>query len=376
MQFLAQFMRQKYLTLLKRLQQQTGMTKLLYAFLFISLSISGFSQITITTDDMPMPGDSYLISTTNEFGLDYESTGENYTWDFSTLQPNVQDTVNILSISDVPTLYLFFFNNPFDPQHQSNVVQELVNTDLVDGVGIENALGFAKSNSSFLEITGVGAEISGIQAPITFEDNQLIYSFPLEYGSTDQDTWEFSISAEGQGYFGQQGNLTYEVDGYGELIIPLGTFDVLRVKRTFVQYDTAYNAATQIGFGVNRVITRYEWVGLESGLSLLEIETEFGLVNRVTYQDVPFISNLPEQAAFENMVIYPQPALDIITIDLGKQPSQKVLVAIYDLSGKLRGEWIYEPARTIHLLPDLQTGMYLLEVKSGRQNRIQKLILN
>ena len=54
--------------------------------LFISLVLITFglkAQVTITADDMPDPGDTLRSSFTMILqGLDYQSTGENYFWDF------------------------------------------------------------------------------------------------------------------------------------------------------------------------------------------------------------------------------------------------------------------------------------------------------
>src|SRR5210317_870451 len=59
--------------------------------LLLSISIASTGQINITSGDMPNTGDTIRQSTNiTTGGINYMLTGENYTWDFSTLFPLVQ----------------------------------------------------------------------------------------------------------------------------------------------------------------------------------------------------------------------------------------------------------------------------------------------
>ncbi|MGZ4049454.1 MAG: hypothetical protein ACXVNN_08825, partial [Bacteroidia bacterium] len=64
--------------------------KLLFpSMIFVSAALS--AQITVTSSDMPNAGDSIFISVTNSVGtIDPTLTGASYSWDYSTLTPNLQ----------------------------------------------------------------------------------------------------------------------------------------------------------------------------------------------------------------------------------------------------------------------------------------------
>ena len=84
--------------------------KFFYTFLFLCLSSFAFSQITITSSDMPGSGDTLRFSAANLDSLTlatYQQTGANVTWDFSHLTPNSQDLNSYVSASS--TSYGFFF---------------------------------------------------------------------------------------------------------------------------------------------------------------------------------------------------------------------------------------------------------------------------
>ncbi len=85
--------------------------KKLISLLFITLiSITIFGQITITDNDMPEPGDTIRQSTSVDLGmLNFEETGNDFYWDFSTLTPFSQTVDTFVSVGETPWLYQILF---------------------------------------------------------------------------------------------------------------------------------------------------------------------------------------------------------------------------------------------------------------------------
>ena len=67
------------------------MKKNLFIVLITALSFSAIAQISITSSNMPVSGDTirYTNANLNSIG-DYTTTGTNYNWLFDTLRPTSQ----------------------------------------------------------------------------------------------------------------------------------------------------------------------------------------------------------------------------------------------------------------------------------------------
>ena len=73
---------------------------------------TNYAQTTVNASDLPQAGESYLIqSSTTSILLDFESTGENYVWDFSSLDSNSETLVEFGEMGDAPALAQLSFNN-------------------------------------------------------------------------------------------------------------------------------------------------------------------------------------------------------------------------------------------------------------------------
>jgi len=352
--------------------------KKIYLTLFsIFYALVGISQITIDSGDMPEGDDDYLISKTSSFDFNGEDTGENYTWDFTNLIPLTQDTVLFDDISDLPFAYQLVFNNPFDPENHASEGELKDGLDGLEGFEISNAYLFSNNTNSKKEEVGFGATMNSIPIPVAFDNKKLLYNFPLNYNSSATDEFNFALEIPDMGYIGQSGNLSYDVDGWGTLVTSFGTFDVLRINRTINQYDTLYISSSEFGFGINREITEYEWLGKNTGIPLLKITTEFGLVTSIDYQDFLLDPVGIEEIAspISSFSIYPQPANGRFYIGFNQYPQSSISVVIYDLSGKNIWNRKYDPTEKITIDESFNKGIYLIDIQSGDFQKVKKLIV-
>src|SRR6185369_9997600 len=94
------------------------------------------------------------------------------------------------------------------------------------------------------------------------------------------------------GYYRKQQTRTNEVDGWGTLITPFGTFNTLRVKSTLNITDSIY--LDTLGFGLTiprQTIVEYKWLAPGKKIPVLEVDITLAIfggtftVDRVNWQD-------------------------------------------------------------------------------------------
>ena len=353
--------------------------KIFYFLLSFALIFSDLNaQITITSIDMPSDNEDYLVSNSFDLSFDPEASGADYSWDFSDLVSFSQDTISFVGIGSMPFIFQIIFNNPFDPNFQASEARNFNNLDLIPQLPIESAFLFTKTSSTALEELGYGVSLGGLDLPIQYSDKKTIYEFPLNFGDSGNDDYAFSIAVPGLGYLGESGNQSYEVDGWGTLTTSFGTFDVLRTKIQQSYEDTIYVDSNEFGITIPRDLIIYEWLGENTGIPLLQITTEFGLVTSVVYQDslqiATGISRI--EPASNDFILYPQPAINNVSIAFENVPKSDVNISIYDLSGKLVFKENYSSQKIIQVLTStLNSGLYMLEVEADQSSKVEKLII-
>jgi hypothetical protein len=244
-------------------------------------SISLQAQITINTSDMPNISDTIRMSTTSVPTFpDPALTGPDYAWDFSSLLPDGQSVESYVSVSSTPFLYQLIFNASV-----ANLASPIAAIDFIPGLDVSDAYVFYKNTQNAYQRAGYAATAFGIPVPLKFDNPEILYKFPLSANSTaDSSQSNFSFSVPNLGYLGIQRKRVNEVDGWGSLTTPYGTFDVLRLKSMVYEYDSLYIDSVQTGFPLIRNYTEYQWLGNGQGVPLLSI-TQEGSITTVRYRD-------------------------------------------------------------------------------------------
>lgn len=353
--------------------------KKIYITLTILFFISSLhGQISINSSDMPSENDEYLVSNSLLLSFDEDATGTDYEWDYSDLLSISQDSMEFVAISDLSFIYQFIYNNPFDPENQATEGLKLNGIDLIPDIDIEDPMLFTKNSSSKIEEIGYGVTFSGLPFPVQYDDKKTLYEFPLAYGDSVSDSYAFSVTVPNLAYLGETGTRTYEVDGWGTLISPFGSFEVLRTRIESVFEDSIYIDSSDFGISIPRTVITYEWLAEDMGVPVLQITTEFGLVTSVVYQDSLQITTTIAEAKLElgDFIIYPQPAEDIVKIKLDQPYARPFSVFIYDLSGKEVIRETFSNSRLISInTSQLNAGIYMIEVNLEETRKVKKLII-
>ena len=236
-------------------------------FLLLALAFTnyyGFSQITITNADMPNTGDTIRYSTTLDIN-DYTLTDTAYNWDFSTLTPTgqgINEYKSALAINPAYVLSFGFF---------------AYGLKLADSLGagpimFRNVFNFYKKTASKYTVEGYGAELTGIPIPSTYSDPDEVYQFPLYYGRKDTSTFNVTISVPTIVDINISGTRYNEVDGWGSITTPYGTFNVIRIKSTVDEIDSISSSLIPIPFAIPRSTTTYQWLCNGEKIPILEVQ--------------------------------------------------------------------------------------------------------
>ena len=223
-------------------------------------------------------------------------------------------------------------------------------------------------------------EIEGV---IKKRPGQLMYKFPVTYGSTWESEYE-----EQTIFFGFDNRFDYTeevvVDGWGELVTPYGTFEVLRVNRlkkmdlgfTFIEsLEVEFVNANgmplatievDIEFGTGEIDTEYA----EASLSLI-------LTGTSAPQDLAM--ELPERATLHQNYPNPFNPSTLISYDLAE--ASLVSLDVYSLTGARVLSVIdnsYQSAGSHTVTVDasgLSSSVYIYQLRAGGQVFTRRMTL-
>jgi len=278
---------------------------------------------------MPNPGDTIRTSITTLInGIDYESTGEDFTWDFSNLTVLAQTVDTFRSTQETPLAFQLFFL-------QSNLALQYLDFDLVPNINIEDAYRYFKESDNDFRELGFGVRLNGIPVPVTFDQSDIIYRFPMDYGNEDSSFSEFGLSLPGLGYAGSERKRNNIVDGWGTLKTPYGTFETLRIRTDIYEKDTIFLDSAGTGFPLVREITEYKWLAKDMGLPVLQVNEE-GIIVTATYIDsvrTSFTGVADPVATDYDLVIYPNPCRDYLSINYELKDNEDVEITLLSMFG-------------------------------------------
>ena len=251
------------------------------------------AQVTITDNEMPHTGDDLTRTRayTNPF-INYAATGAAHTWNFSNLQANTQATAEYQTVASTNFVYALVYADIFFNPNRANHAISGVDIAFNELLPIDNPFTFFYRSASVYKKVGYGAELAGIPVPIIFSEHDVIYELPLDYGDMSNSSSSWEISVPTLAHYGYMQDRDNEVDGWGAITTPAGSFDVLRVKTTLAGRDTIALDSLGIGFTIDRPLVReYKWLAEDLRVPVLQVNTIdlFGLevVTDIWFYDEP-----------------------------------------------------------------------------------------
>lgn len=316
--------------------------------LFSSLIISGaiFAQPTHTFPlDTDLYGDDITFNIANT--VDEGPSGANQTWDFSGLSSSVA----------LPGTLEDPANTPFAGQYP--------NADMIgvfpDVFGTQYYIYDHQSDGVYT----LGLELEGLVSQ-PYSNPRRDLASPLSYLDAYSDSAYFQSESLG---FVTEGasNFVAEVDGYGTLITPEGTFEnVLRlhtVETTELVFD--------VGIGppviTESIIDSYAWVidGFPIPVMLTFDQITDGQPQEGNSRYLSGLIVFTKEAnTLEGVSLYPVPAVDFVTLDLGNNDIGQAEVRLFDVKGSLIKSFQQNPGQQqIRIdVNELPSGFYSVQI--------------
>ena len=362
--------------------------KKLLPILLICISHYSNAQISLASSDFESANDTFRVSLADPAtAVDLATTGANTTWDFSSLVPQSQNVDSFLSVSSTGTIYSIYFINIAFNTNKANIAKSGGQIPAIPGLPItlSDPYQFYFKNASAYKQVGLGITISGIQTPIAFTSQDVLYYFPVDFGDQDSTNSAFSLSVPTVGdYFAQQKRVN-TVDGWGTLITPFGTNNVLRVVTRLTGADSIFVSTLGFGISIPRAVTRqYKWLGVNQGIPLLQINTQGTGVNEVIteirYRDnLTTIAGLMNQSNFENTLIAPNPSSSDAALVIDSKSSDNITINVFNALG----QQVYSINRQIVIgknkfdlseLNDFNVGIYTFQIQGNLGQEIVRWV--
>ena len=327
------------------------------------------SQVIITSTDMPQTGHSYFSQNVLDFiTIDLSLTGPNSTWDYSSLVGVDLDTLYAAPVSSTPLAYQFYFNNVF--LYPDYVANYAVPTDDIGatGVSLSDRFEYFKSDANGHKIVGFGANVQGIPTSVRYAVIDKIYHFPMAYGDTGTSYGEYLLSIPTFGAYGQWITRTQNVDGWGTLLTPSGSYDCLRVKTVLELTDTVYADFAGFGSSFNRPTdTIFDWITNGEGIPVLTATSGDLGITSAKFK-VGEINVINEQS-HQPVKLFPNPANQILYIETDRDG----FLNVYDLSGNIILEKRYTAFEKIDV-SQLACGVYQLSLTDLSGEKVSRKI--
>ncbi len=357
----------------------------LSASLFILINTTS-AQITITSSDMPNANDSVVLSQANNNVVTFPILADtNAVWDYSSLVPEIQ----MYDKYDSPNTFTSPFNLLFNPLNTSYGRDNYDITSInIPVVQLTSAYDFLKESSSSLKQIGAGYTINGAPLPFYYTSADVLYNFPLTYGNTDSCDFQFGLPIPTLGYYGQSGHRVNQVNGWGTLITPFGSFQTVLVSSQISTIDTVFVSAISYGSNITRPI-RYEYKWLANGMKspVLQINATVAGPN-LTTTNVQYIdslrSNVPHVGMTENeinntVVIYPNPNAGTFTFEFTTSQEENSNIIITDIAGRKVHSIEYKTItglnKTMISLNELNEGIYFITLQHNKTSISKKIVI-
>lgn len=330
------------------------MKHLYFTLILVGLPFVATSQPFEVLDISPVPGDHFIQHYAQY--ISPNSGGQNTTEDFSGLFSDSSAVVSYVASNTTPSASSFLLSDVASAPGDGNYTYYHVTADAFEDLG--------------WDLNG-NIAVAG--------DPEKWAVFPLGYGTTWTDDHAINFSAGGFN-IARSGQVFGQCDANGTtLIMPYGT--VTDVKRVYM-HDTYTD---DIGGFMTMDYDFSYWFYYKAGVHLpvllvqdLLMTPSIGPATHTlfsVYVD-PAEVGVHELAATPTVRVFPQPATDLVNIQVDASFGEPTTIEVLDLGGKLQrsaslGMGMYRAL----VVGDLARGTYLLRVHCGDRVLSRRLIL-
>ena len=329
------------------------MIKHLLSLSFVAAAgFTASAQITVDQSDVATIGSVVLQArdTMPAAGIGPGASGANVTWNLSALDTHIVDT-------------LTFTNPAWTPYSASFPSANLA----VEMNGQYPGHAYLNNDPTGLWFLGQGDPMNGA---VDSDPDELFFPFPATYGTaytnTSSSTTKTAFIATGidsvmyKRTISKSGN----VDGWGTVITPLGSFNAIRSMEARTETDSLWVHTTgpfpPAGWMfVNdsvRTYDRYLWWANSVGFPLVEMDSSAAGVGMASWLLANPVITGTEDLLMAPSHTYPNPASDNVNITVETGDAARILV--YDPTGRLVKTSDMSGRMIILPVHDLAGGMY------------------
>lgn len=311
--------------------------KKLLPIIFSIIVLPAFSQITITSADIAQIGDVINRKADTLTPITGPGpAGANQSWVMTNLSQYVNDeNTSVVSVGSTP--YAAQFPN-------SNIAMTNDNASYI----------YVNNSSSIMTTQGGAGDLlmlgTTIVAPLN--PDLTLHNFPRTYNSTYTDTYKTDVTINGsvinplvsQVRYKRVGTVTDVTDGWGTITTPVGTYDVLRVKRSDHAKDTiwilpVFPPTWSVFSTKDDTSYSYQWLGNNMKLAVAELNYD-SLDQPKTFKwtltPPPSTVSVNENSTNENVQIFPVPVSDNLNLRFGNDiETGEYYFSVYDITGKV-----------------------------------------
>jgi hypothetical protein len=278
---------------------------------------------------------------------------------------------------------------PITPNRSNIATAEgnlLTDIPVLNSVFTESYNFYYKTNSMY-RWRGIGMRVSGFPTPVGMNHSDTVYRFPMNYGDKDTAHSDYDVDVPQLGSYTHMQVRYNQVDGWGTLITPFGTHEVLRQVSEIHGADSLYIDTVQFGIKVANAVNReYKWIGKGQMVPLLQINTTqvaigpfpgFEFVTEILYRDsVRFLPSGIFDAAQNEIQfrVYPNPSRGSIYVAVPEDLTS-VKISITDMNGQVMIEQHLSSSLERIDTDNWTRGIYFLTVQSNEGKSSRKVIL-
>ena len=330
--------------------------KKLFCLLVVSgLATTSNAQITITQVDMPSVGSVVVQAFDSTSFLNAGSGGVNQTWNFSSLQNHGEDTITFTNPSWTP--YGSFFSG-------SNLA--ILTADQYD------------TSCTYLTVNSTGLSFDGQMSSfnqggaVQFIPGVKFIGLPATYQSSynGSSSFDFSAAIDSMGdsvRFKEIYNYDSEIDGWGSVTTPLGSFNSLRQHFSIDRIDSSWAYTSFTGWQFYGVDTNssdeYRWWANNVKFPIVEmtIDGNGNLDGEIAWLKVqPTQSGIYETSSMADVSLFPNPAANEINIISTVSKANSVI--ILDGIGRQMNKISLENLSLKINTADYSNGIYLYQI--------------
>ncbi|NQU84616.1 MAG: T9SS type A sorting domain-containing protein [Mariniphaga sp.] len=312
------------------------MKKVLLSIFTVLLSITLSAQISITSDDIVGAGKVVLEATDTlpSPSITPGPSGPDQTWDFSSLSVDCVDT-------------MWFANPDWTPYYEHFPAANLAALRVFDSEldSADMYIYFEKNVDEFA-IVGMAMEVEEIGFVIMpCIPKETIAEFPVDYLNSSTNDFELLIEAESPYPPADSIRIkisitkSIEVDAWGDITIPLGTFNSLRINETRIEIDSMWMKLLGVWNFLGEIIDttyNYSWWTDDDAagyvLATLNYEQDTKVVSEATFLKASPYSYIEENQNSIFVNVYPNPVSSNINF-LFEDKTQGI-IEIFDFTGK------------------------------------------